>query len=464
MCAHTNRLLRSYFVQIERFVKLKEIAMSNLALDLMIDSGLIDNKGRIANLDKLSDNDVSIAISQYINGRRETIHREIEEYEAKSSLSALYSSCSVDITNEKILSSALVYESIVVNDPLVTSQETVDVRSINNCLDLFSTMFELIRAGIVLILPLQYLNKPSDDIPLLYSDDAFRSDIPQHIYDFVHENAVVNSVVRDEKGRMLVLNGNAYEKRHSALNVSFKNDYWINGVSGYLFQTIESHEKTEEGNLNCKAVWDPKMILSEDKFNQWANQSINQAMRSRLAQIYNETYVAEQIGHTYITESSFESKMLGMSGDSSPNMPTDAVRFLNANQTFLRLERPETILELRAKHSLAFKQFNATLISISEELSDIDPDLFDKKAQALYSKEIYPQVEEIRKNVNLIQTGSATGFLTGVSGLVAAIAMSKALPIIPALMLPTLIGALPGLNNRRLLNKKPGYIWHRMSH
>lgn len=437
--------------------------MSNLALDLMIDSGLIDSKGKIANLKMLSDDDISIAISQYINGRRQTIEREIEEYESKSSLSALYSSSSVNISKEKILSSALVYDSIVVNDPLVTSQDSIDKKSIKTCLDLLSTMFELIRAEIILILPLQYLNKPSADIPVLHSDDAFRSDIPEHIYEFVHENAVLNSVVRDEEGRMLVLNGSAYEKRHSALNVSFKNDFWISGASGYLFQTIESYEKTEDGFLNCKVAWDTKQILSEEEFNQWANQTINQAMRSRLAQIYNETYIAEQVGHTYVTESAFESKMLGMSGDSSPAMPTDAVRFLNANQTFLNLERPETILELRTKHSSTFKQFNATLISISEELSDIDPALFNKKAEVLYTKEIYPQIEEIRKNVNLIQTGSATGFLTGVSGLVAAIAMSKALPIIPALMLPTLIGAIPGVNNHRLLSKKPGYIWHRVS-
>jgi hypothetical protein len=37
-------------------------------------------------------------------------------------------------------------------------------------------------------------------------------------------------------------------------------------------------------------------------------------MRDRLKNIYNETHLANQLGHTYITESEFEAKMLSMTG------------------------------------------------------------------------------------------------------------------------------------------------------
>ena len=235
--------------------------MSNLALDLLVDAGLITSSGKVVDISALSDSEVSSRISQYSNARIETVSSEVETYHDSKWLNALFSTSSSEISRSKLLSSALVYDSIMIDDPLVSSSFTINYEKLKKGLELFSWAFEMVRAGYIKFVPISYFNKPSNDIPLLYSDDAFRSSIP--------ENATLKSVVQDEKGRMLVLTEGAEVSRRTALNVSFKNDYWTSGVSLYLFQTLE----------NGKTTWDKEGFLNKEKFEYWAYQTINQAMR-----------------------------------------------------------------------------------------------------------------------------------------------------------------------------------------
>lgn len=281
--------------------------MTVKALNLLVDSGLLSASGAMINLAKLPDKEVSNRISQYINGRIQIAESELNAFEVSDGLSALFSTSSLAITEDKLLSSSLVYESIIIDDPLVSSSKSIDLDKLDKGLKLFSWAFELIMSGFIKVLPISYFNKPSDEVPLLSSDDLFKSDIPAEIYEFIHKNATIKSVIRDDKGRMLVLNENAAVSRRTALNISFKDDFWVSGVSLYLFQTLENCEKNSKGELICQQVWDPEGCLDKEQFEVWSYQSINQAMRSRLIHIYNESYLAGITGHTYITESSFES-------------------------------------------------------------------------------------------------------------------------------------------------------------
>jgi len=430
--------------------------MSTLALDLLVDAGLITAKGQVVNLSMLTGNEVSSRISQYSNARIQTVTSEIEkEYDSKW-LSALFSTSSADISPSKLLSSALIYESITIDDPLVSSASTISYEQLKKGLDLFSWGFELIKAGFIKIIPISYFNKPSDEIPLLHSDDAFRSSVPEKIHDFVHDNAILRSVIKDDEGRMLVLTEGAEVSRRTALNVSFKDDYWHSGVSLYLFKTLEDGDVT----------WDKDSTLSREKFNHWAYQTINQTMRARLIGIYNETYLASMTGHTYVTESAFESKFLAMSGNSEFSSGAISAKFLEANNSFISIESPRTILELREKYATAFERFNYSLLSVTEELSDVAPENFERKAEILFHKEIMPQIDEIRDNVNSMSSSSVKGVLASLVGLSAAIAAGSSLPLIPALMCTASAGiteAFPSISHQQKLKNRPAYIWHRVT-
>ncbi len=430
--------------------------MSNQALDLLIDAGLITASGKAIKLSALPDSEVSSRISQYSNARIQTANIEVQSYESNKWLSGLFSTSSTDITHGKLLSSALVYESLIIDDRLVSSAESITFRKLTEGLELFEWGFDLIRAGFIKIVPISYFNQPSNKIPFLQSDDAFKSSIPAKIHDFIHENGLLRSVVRDDKGRMLVLKEDAKISRRPALDVKFKNDYWSSGVSLYLFQTLE----------NGKVTWDPREILDKEKFEYWSYQTINQAMRSRLSNIYNESHLASVTGHTYITESCFESEFMAMSGDLSCSDRSISAKFLEANNSFINIESPKTILDLRNKYPKAFERFNYSLQYVTEELSGIPPDEFNKKAEVLFHKEILPQVDEIRENINTISSSGVKGVLGSLIGFSAAIATGSSLPLIPAMMSSVSAGlseAFPAISKQQRLKNKPAYIWHRVT-
>ena len=371
-------------------------------------------------------------------------------------MSALFSTSSADISQSKLLSSALVYDSIIIDDPLVSSSATISYEKLKKGLGLFSWAFEMVRAGYIKIIPISYFNRPSNDIPWFDSEDAFRSSIPEKIHDFIHENAILKSVVQDDKGQMLVLAEGAEVSRRKALNVSFKNDYWTSGVSLYLFKTLE----------NGKITWDKDGFLDKERFDYWAYQTINQAMRCRLIDIYNESHLASVTGHTYVTESPFESQFMAMSGDFSCSTGSISAKFLKANDSFIYIDSPRTILELRDKHASAFERFNYSLQSVTEELYGIEPGRFEEKAKNLFHKEILPQVDEIRDNVNSISSSGIKGVLGSFVGLSLAIVTGSSLPLIPALMNSVLAGlteAFPAVSQQQRLKNRPAYIWHRVT-
>lgn len=430
--------------------------MSRLALDLLIDAGLITSFGKVVDISILPDLEISTRISKYRNARLQTIFSEIETYHDSKWLNAFFSTSSAEVNYSKLLSSALVYDSIMIDDPLVSSSTSISYEKLKKGLELFSWAFELIRAGYIKIVPISFFNYQSNGIPLLKSDDAFRSSIPKEIHDFIHKNAILKSVVQNDQGNMLILNESAEVSKRTALNVSFKDDYWHTGVSLYLFQTLE----------NGKITWDKDSLMNKDKFDHWSYQTINQAMRARLIGIYNESHLASITGHTYITESSFESTFMAMSGNSDYSSGSISAKFLKANDSFINIDSPRTILELRDKYHKAFERFNYSLQNITEELSGIEPDNFDLKAENLFHKEIMPQIDEIRDNVNLISSSGIKGSLCSLVGLSAAIATGSSLPLIPALMSSISAGlseTFPSISQHQRLKNRPAYIWHRIT-
>lgn len=439
--------------------------MSVNAFASLVDAGLIDNSGKIVDLSRLSPDEISLRINQYISGRIQTAENEVEQYEATNKLSALFSTSSTNKSSEKILSSALVYESMILDDPLVSSSSSISLKTLKEGLEFFSWARPLIMAGFVKILPLSFFNRPNNEIPLLYSDDAFRSAIPTEIHDFIHSNAILKSVKPGKEGSMLVLPEEAHIRRRPALNVEFKDDYWRRGVSLYLFQTIEDKKLNEHGHLLVRPTWNPKQHLTQQEFDRWSYQTINQAMRVRLTNIYSETSVATRLGHTYVTESNFEARLLSMAGIQDSSSTDHSAKFLEANNSFIKIDSPETIIELRTKFGSAFERFNLTLMHVTAVLSDVALEDFDRRAKMLFHAEILPQIDELRSNLGSLSKAAIAGGFVSLTGLAAAVATGTAPTLIQSLMLAAaggLTGVLPLVSPKQYSKKTPAYIWHRV--
>ena len=430
--------------------------MTVLSLDLLVDAGLITASGQAVDLTELGNDEIRSRISHYSNARIETSESELHDLDSSDSLNALFSTGSANVSKERILSSVLVYKSIIIDDPLVSSSASISISRITEGLLFFSWAFELIKAGFVKILPLSFFNRPSSHVPLLHSDDAFRSSIPEHIHEFIHKNVELKSTRAGADGSIFVLSEPAEINKRSLLTVTFKDDYWVSGATLYQFGT------TENGEIN----WDRDGVLTQDQFDRWSYQSVNQAMRSRLECIYNESHIGKLTGHTYVTESPFESELLAMAGHSECSTGHISAKFIQANSGFISIDSPSTLVELRDKHSEAFERFNYSLLGAADELHGLDPEEFEKKAELYFHKEIMPQVDAFRDNINSISSSGIKGTLASLVGISAAIATGSSLPLMTALMTSVAGGgaeAFPSLSQHQKMKHRPAYIWHRIT-
>jgi hypothetical protein len=439
--------------------------MSNQALDLLIECELLKSNGSVIDLDKVSNEELSRRFSYFVVARQGSIYTEVEKYPLDSKLNAQFSTWSSRFSKENTLSSLLIYNRVVLDDPLVSSRPGISIDNLKAGLEFYSWLHPLIRAGFVTVYPISYYEKPSEDIPMFSSKDAFRSSISPAIHDYAHANAVLKSVMMDDEGQMLVMREDASIKRRTALNVNFVNDRLYSGVGLFKFTTIEN-AKRDGDRITYQQHWDKDGVLSEEKFKHWAYQATNQAIIARLKAICNQVSLAQELGHTYITESEFESTLLSLSNTQGAKQISPCVKFLNLNDDFLNVESPHTIIELRDKHPTAFERFNSSLISVSEELHGIDDEKFGDKSRALFQKEIMPQVDEVRSAIGQISSGFVNGTVTSFCGVGLAICTGSVLPFVSSLVISAVQGvsaSLPAFREFQLTKKRPSYIWHRLA-
>lgn len=441
--------------------------MSIHALDLLIEFQLLCSNGKPESFSKTPTEELSQRLNGYINARKNFINDEVNSIVSDSTLNAQYSTWSSSISREKILSSLLVYDKVILDDPLVINNDGMTYLNFIEKLEFISWLFPLVRAGFVSFYPIKNFNKPSGSIPFLSSDDAFKSSIPAGIHDYIHNNAILKSAIKDSKtDSFYILKEDASIKKRTAINVSFKNDFLSSGVSLFLHNTIKPESVKRDGdNLVLRQCWDPDDTLDQDSFDIWAYQVVNQAILARLKSIYDQTYLASLLGYTYVTESKFESKLLSLTGIGQSDTVSPCVRFLELNDTFIQIDSPSVILKLRDKYNNAFNTFNRSLLCISEELTSAHESDFDKRATNLFHSEIMPQVEQLRDGIGTINSGLVKGTLASFGGAAFAIVAGTVLPIIPSLMLGVASGlteAYPAIAANQRIKKKPAFIWHQI--
>lgn len=439
--------------------------MSNQALDLLIECELLKSNGNTINLDRVSTEELTRRFSYFVNARQTAIYAEVEKHPFDTKLNAQFSTWSSKFSKENTLSSLLIYNSIILNDPLVSSRQGINIDDLKSGLEFYSWLHPLIRAGFVTVYPISYYERPTEEIKLFHSEDSFRSSIAPAIHDYAHANATLKSVVMDDEGRTFVLNENASIKRRTALNVSFAKDQLYSGVGLFKFTTLED-VKFDGNKVSYHQHWDKDGVLSEEQFEHWAYQATNQAIMARTKAICNQVTLAQELGHTYVTESEFESTLLSLSNTKGAKQISPCVKFLNINDNFLNIESPHTIIKLRDKYPRAFERFNSSLISVSEELHGIEDANFENKSRTLFQKEIMPQVDEVRSAIGQISSGFVNGTVTSFCGVGLAICTGSVLPLISSLVISTVQGvgaSFPALREFQLTKKRPSYIWHRLT-
>lgn len=455
--------------------------MSQQALELLKTIGFLDNHDHIADLSRYSESDLQKMVAYYADNRRLAVDKEFAQLKFSGGLSSLVSSISGRTAVFPLLPSMLVYDRMMVNDPLFklhredsdfgkahnqmlgfSTEGKLQHWKVRNALVVFEDLASLMRNGMMICLPLADLHKPLAMPTINFSEDWYRSDVPDVVHDFVHKNAIIREVQPGPNGKGLKVLAHAPSKPVRGIVVSFRDDEPILGDSIYLLHTMQVTEKLSESRFafEQELPWDKPP--EKGQYQAWVYQSINQTIAARLQAISAEIAVAEKAGAVYTTESDFEARLCGKLGfkDVDHGTSADAVNFLRANEPRLTIDSAETVLRLRLENPQMFEHFQATLIEVSGQLHGAAD--FDERAKRLLSTEIIPQVAEIETAAAKLRGGIVGG------AVVASATIGLAMLTGPVLPLATVLGfgavltggaAFPSVSEYLAVRKRPAFLW-----
>jgi hypothetical protein len=458
--------------------------MSKAALELLNTVGLL-SKDKVADLSAFDDSALGRLQRYYYEQRSRTVNSELDALRRDQSLSGLVSSFSARNAVLPLLPSFLIHGHLITDDPLfrmcvpesemsvvqkqamgMNASQEIDRVMIANKLEYFSMLAPVIRAELLTVLPLHILHLPPEQLPIFYAEDRFRSEIPDNIHDFIHQNAVIQPVVLHKESGALIIPREPVKEPCRAISISFQNDSHTHSAGIYFYQTMQAEEVDHDtGRIKVSLSWSPDEPIQEDVYKGWVYQSINRTIIQRLGSISSELRLAASMDHSYMTESQFESALLSQCGFQGEESSTQAVNFLRATETLIQIPSPEEVVRLRDKHAEAFFRFRASLLETSAALKGVSPDEFGTKAQRLYRTQIQPQVDEIEKSVRAICTSVTKGTLVSLGGVAFAIASGAALPLVAASLYATsgaLTESLPALSDYMASRKKPEFIWKQL--
>lgn len=457
--------------------------MSTKALTALRAIGLLDANNNPCDLSTITEDRLRSLLTYYYNDRSRTLISELEALRRPDSFSGLVSSISAVNAAFSLLPSFLVYGHLIVDDPLyrisvpeqeisrvqkqtmgINKQQGIDRPEILNKLQYFSFLAPLIEAELLTVLPLHYLHLPPKELPLFASEDRFRSEVPQHIHDFVHSKAIIEPVILDRDTGSLVIPHNSCATGSRAISISFSDDQMF-AANIYFYQEMRGlGVEPESGHIRVSMKWDPDINLPKNVFDAWVYQSINRTIIQRLQSVASEFRLAQSLGHLYITESAFESSLLSQSGAKSPPAHL-AVEFLQANKTIIPIQSPQQVLAIREKNPLLFERFRSQLLSVSEQLHGLEGAEFSEKAKRLFQTEIQPHIDEITNAAKSIITSTVKGGLWALGGVALAIISGSSVPLIPALLYGaagSLTGTYSGVSEYMEKRKQPEFVWSQL--
>lgn len=461
--------------------------MSKSAIEALKICNLLDKNGQACSLEGISPIELQERINYYRDTRIQLAKKDmVNSIPSSRDMAGLVSSISASNAVNSLLPSFLFYNRLYTNDPLISLAKTPnkiaaahneyfgmetdslpDPNRVANKLLYFEKLAPLIDIGSLNILPLEELHSPpSEGLPIFFSEDWFKSDVPEHIHDFVHKNAKISEVTPGPNRKGFLVLNDVPKKPTRGICVSFANDATVNSSAFYLLFEPKITGKIDGDLYEVEQSLDWDNPPDKSMFDAWVYQSINKTIIGRLESTGLELSVAEQLRASYLTESDFESQIFGMSSSSESSSGQDitAVNFLNANTPFLKLDDPLTLAKLKSENSHLFERWQLSLLSIADELTGVT-DNFDQRAKQLFEKEVRPQLDELNTALYKMAGGVAGASLLTAGTIGMALLASSTLPFAAVLGLGALAvsgRAIPSTAEYAAIKKKPAFIWNKL--
>jgi len=346
-------------------------------------------------------------LSKYRNYCIENIEEIAKEITDNSSILRVFSSTnktSLDLLKQ----TALYINQFIIADPIFPFTEPkkeitdhaskafgyrvsqFDKVALANSCKFLRTITSMVAGDYVKIFPISYYHERST-IPFHIPQNLANDILPSPILDFFKENAVVSSLKKmdDEEG-WAMQDGIKFLSR--GIDVNFKNsDQTLR--SGYHLTQIKVLETNEETREVTFAQFIPPTPPSQEEFDAWVTQSINQSAKKYFDAVLFDNVVAAQLKASYLSNNTFSSELISRNFETTNTISTfTANQILNLELPFLPKIKTDKLMEIRIKEADIFTNFRIELEKHCRELRTItDP------------KELKISLENVLHELNEVQ-------------------------------------------------------------
>lgn len=462
--------------------------MSERILKALRQARLIKRNGSPIDVARAAPNALRRKLEKYYAQLSALSTEEVRENSCEAgSFGALLSSVSSDQAVDSILPSCFVYDRVFADDPvarLATPKDAghevynkqlgldaatgVDRSRLADALDHVERLSPLLRLGTIGLLSFGMLRPDtSHGVPIYFSENGFRSEIPEHIHDFVHDQVVFYDVSPSPNGQGLRCMPRLSQALGRGIQVQFAKDAPSVRPPFYILSQTKVLDSTGDGHFTVEQKVDWDEPPDRETYNAWLYQSVNRTAINRLQDVSRELNLANGLNATYVTESEFEATLCGLSLDDHPSSEPRhlAVNFLSANAPYLKIDNPKTLAALIAKHPHMLRRWHDALLAVSDELNGCSGD-FSTRARMLFAQEVQPQIDELENTLSRLSFGMAGSALLAISSIGLALLSDTSLPL-SALLGFTAIGAagrsLPSVAEYIAVRNRPAFIWKRLS-
>jgi hypothetical protein len=393
--------------------------MGSLLFDYLLDSPLFGAGNGEEPLGGISDADIRRYLRDYrdfVLKNIATLHREAQGDGSSLRVLAPQSDISIDLLRNL----SLYVQQFLLKDPIFPF--TVEPRDVDRemgklfnwraqplnrvslakAIRYLELLQPFVAANYVKILPVSYLRERPVEVPIFFDPDNFANALPQETMKFIHDHALVESMVKVENGGWRT-EGALYPCR--SIYVTFEGHEFAGGMLFHLANQEVLRVLEQERKMESVMTF-PEAPPTPDRFQVWVEHSINRTALNHYYELMSHNMLAAECRAAYLTDSQFSFGILQRSVSVESSIPIDTVnQLLRLDLPYLENIPSDDLMRIRLEEGEAFESFR---LALEKGLREIRRERDPEAASLLVENAIHElcevQVQEVSRKVGQLKT------------------------------------------------------------
>lgn len=451
--------------------------MGSVLFDFLNDSCLLDPTLIQENFSSVSDAELSQALARYRAHCLQNWDELVAEAREEPGTLRMFSGASRS-SMELLKQAAFYFDLVILPDPLFSFSEVeselgkaisehrgmrgvevLDRQGIAAAAGLLLSARPMVAAGYAKFLPTSYFAEAPTEVPIRYSPTAFSELLSPEIGERYRQMSRVTSLRREGDSWLML----PTLVRGRGIAIQFEGDSRYAQWAYELFAPtlLEADEATRIVKFQIKL---PDELPSQEEFDAWVAQSVNQAAAHHFDALARDIRVASACHAMYLTDSEFSAGLLNSSAMRREALAQSELRaasaqfLLNLEVPYLQQVRIEELMAARADVD-AFDLFRRELEKQFRELRlESDPEKLAIKLQNAVHELTEVQLTKVSQGMARLKQRLTSDAVIAAAGLVGSIATSG------VSLLGTMLAAVHGgkayVDYQKSARENPAYfLW-----